>query len=151
MRRRVGTAVLLAVAFAIGVFWGATRSATAAQQTTRVFSGGTGLVLDYVKPGRTAAFERIMERVGRGLRISESFDRRRQAVGWKVYRATEPLDGGVVLYISVLDPVVAEADYWVPQILNEAFPTEVQELYETYAEAFADGQVLVNLIPVAGS
>ena len=77
-------------------------------------------------------------------------DRRQQAVGWKLYKATEPLDGGVLLYISVLDPVVPGADYWVPQILNEAFPTEVQALYETYAGTFADGQLLLNLIPVVG-
>ena len=36
------------------------------------------------------------------------------------------------------------------QILNEAFPTEVQALYETYAGAFADGQILLNLTPVVG-
>jgi len=151
MRRRAGAAVLIVAAFAIGVVWGATPPATAGRQTTRIFGGGTGIMLNYVKPGRTAAFERIMKRVGDALSTSESLDRRRQAAAWTIYKATEPLEGGVVLYISVLDPVVSGADYWVPQILNEAFPTEVQELYETYAGAFADGQALVNLIPVFGS
>ena len=150
-RRRAGAAVLIAAVFAIGAVWGATPRATAGRQTTRIFSGGTGMMLNYVKPGQTAAFERIMERVGDALSTSESLDRRRQAAAWKIYKATEPLEWGVVLYISVLDPVVSGADYWVPQILNEAFPTEVQALYETYAGAFADGQALVNLIPVFGS
>ena len=151
MRRRAGAAVLIAAAFAIGVVWGATPIATVGQQTNRVFSESTGMVLSYVKPGQTATFERIMTRVGAALSTSDSVDRRRQAAGWKIYKATEPLDGGVVLYVSVLDPVISDVDYWVPQILNEAFPTEVQELYETYAATFADGQVLVNLIPVVGS
>ena len=151
MRRRTGAAVLIAAAFAIGVVWGATPSATVGQPTTRVFSGGTGMVLNYIQPGQATAFERTMKRVDEALSNSESVDRRRQAATWKVFKATEPLDGGVLLYISVLDPVVSGADYWVPQILNEAFPTEVQALYETYAGAFADGQILLNLSPVVGS
>ena len=151
LRRRAGAAVLIAVAFAIGVLWGATPRATAGQQQTRVFSAGTGMVLNYVKPDKATVFERTMRRVGEALRNSDSRDRRRQAATWKVYKATEPLDGGVELYLSVLDPVVIGADYWVPQILNEAFPTEVQALYETYAGAFADGQILLNLRPIIGS
>ncbi|SVA27804.1 uncharacterized protein METZ01_LOCUS80658 [marine metagenome] len=89
-----------------------------------------------------------MKRVAEALANNEEFDRRRQAVGWKLYRKEEPLEGGVLLYISVIDPVVPNADYWVPQILNEAFPTEVQELYEAYAGAFAHGETLLNLTPV---
>ena len=109
------------------------------------------MVLNYVKSNQVTRFERTMRRVGDALNNSESIDRRRQAATWKLYKATEPLDGGVVLYLSILDPVVVGADYWVPQILNEAFPTEVQALYESYAESFADGQILLNLSPVVGS
>jgi hypothetical protein len=148
---RAVSAVLIAVAFGTGVALGMSRQEPEAQQTTRVFSAGIGVLLDYVKSGQTAAFEATMKRVGEALSTSESLDRRRQAAQWKIYRATEPLEGGVVLYISVLDPVVSGADYWVPQILNEAFPTEVQALYETYAGTFADGQILLNLSPVVGS
>ena len=149
---RVGlVAVLTAAAFAIGVVWGATPRATAGQRTPRVFSARTGVMLNYVKPGQASVFERTMTRVGDALRNSESLDRRRQAATWKVYKADEPLPGGILLYISVFDPVVSGADYWVPQILNEAFPTEVQALYETYAETFANGQMLLNLSPVVGS
>ena len=47
----------------------------------------------------------------------------------------------------MIDPAVADADYSVSQILNEAFPEEVQELYEAYIGAFVpgSGQILVNL------
>ena len=76
------------------------------------------MVLSYVKRGQATAFERTMRRVGDALSNSESLDRRRQATRWKVYKATAPLDGGVVLYLSILDPVVVGADYWVPQIFE---------------------------------
>ena len=149
MRRCVCPVVLVVAALGTGIGWGATRGATAAQQTTRVFSAATGLILDYIQPAQTVAYENTMKRVGEALTRSESLDRRRQAATWKIYKAADSLTGGVVLYISVVTPVVSGADYWVPQILNEGFPTEVQALYETYAGTFADGQVLLNLSPVA--
>ena len=152
-RPRVGQvlpAVLVAAALGTGVGCGLTRGVAQTDQTARVFSEGTGMVLSYIEAGQATAFESSMMRVGEALSTSASADRRQQAVGWKIYKATAPLDGGVLLYVSMLDPVVPGADYWVPQILNEAFPTEVQQLYETYVGAFADGQILLNLIPVVG-
>ena len=99
MRRRSGAAVLIVVAFSTGVVWGVTRGELQARQTTRVFSESIGMMFNYVKSGQTAAFERVMTRVGDASSSpAESVDRRRQAAGWKVYKATEPPDDGVVLY-----------------------------------------------------
>ena len=44
-----------------------------------------------------------------------------------------------------INGTLRSADYAVSQILNEAFPTEVQTLYEQYSESFAAGQSLINL------
>ena len=146
--RRIGGAAALFVAFGVGLLWGSTRGASAEQDTARVFNSHTGLVFNYVKPGEGPAFESAMTRVSEALAVSEDLERRLQGASWRLYRAEESLDGEVLLYISVLSPVVSGADYWVPEILNEAFPTEVQELYQTYVGAFADGQILMNLNPV---
>ena len=54
-------------------------------------------------------------------------------------------EGGSVLYVWFIDPAVSGADYAVSQILNEAFPAEVQELYERFNGSFAGGQSMVNL------
>ena len=142
-------AVLVVVAFVVGLGWGVAR--TTAQPGSRVFTADVGMVISHVKAGQAVAFERTMTRVGEALALSKEFDRRRQAVTWKIYKASDPRDAGALLYISLLDPAVPGADYWVPQILNEAFPTEVQELYETYIGAFEDdgqGQLLMNLTAV---
>ena len=120
------------------------------QDRPREFTARTGLMLNFVRADGESAFEEAMTRVAEALAASESEERRRQADGWSTYRVEEPLADGVLLYISWLDPVVPGADYWIPGILNEAFPTEAQGLYETYAGAFAEGQILLNLIPVAG-
>lgn len=120
------------------------------QDRPRVFTANTGVLLYFVSPGGETAFEETLRRAAEALAASESEERRTQAEGWRTYRAEEPLADGVVLYVSWLDPVARGADYWIPGILNEAFPTEAQALYETYAGAFADGQILLNLTPVAG-
>lgn len=148
---RAVSAALIVVAFGTGVVWGQSSGTAETRQATHVFSADAAVVLSYIKSAQTANFEQTMERLGEALSTSESAERRQQAAGWKVYKAEEPLESGVVLYISVLDPVVPGADYWVPQILNEGFPTRVQNLYETYVGAFADGQILLNLSPVSGS
>ncbi len=120
------------------------------QERPRVFTANTGALLYFVSPGGETAFEETLSRAAEALAASESEERRAQAEGWRTYKAEEPLADGVLLYVSWLDPVVRGADYWIPDILDEAFPTEAQALYETYAGAFADGQILLNLTPVAG-
>ncbi len=147
LARWCSRAAVLAAALAAGVAGGAVHGA-AAQPMPRMFSADVGLIFSYVQADRSEDFENIMTRVGEALAASEQVDRRRQAAGWTLYRAEELFAGGAVLYISVLDPVVPDADYWVPRILNEAFPTEVQALYDTYAGAFADGQMILNLTRV---
>ena len=120
------------------------------QDRPREFTADTGVMLNFVRPDAESAFEDTLRRVAEALTASDSDERRRQADGWRTYRAEEPLADGVLLYVSWLDPAVPGADYWIPAILNEAFPTEAQSLYDTYAGAFADGQILLNLTPVAG-
>ena len=120
------------------------------QDRPREFTARTGIVLYFVRQDAESTFEETMTRVGEAFAVSESDERQEQADGWSMYKAEEPLAEGVRLYVSWIDPVVPGADYWVPAILGEAFPTEAQTLYETYAGAFADGQILLNLAPVAG-
>ena len=120
------------------------------QERPREFTARTGMVLNFVREDAESAYEETMARVAEAFAVSENEEREQQAEGWSTYKAEEPLADGVRLYVSWLDPVVPGADYWVPGILNEAFPTEAQTLYETYAGAFADGQILLNLVPVAG-
>ena len=113
----------------------------------RSFEAEAGLILNYVERDGTSDYERVMSRLGAAFMQTEDGDRREQAAGWRVYRAQEPGLNDSVLYVSMIDPVVEDADYSVSQILNEEFPEEVQELYEAYIGAFVpgSGQILVNL------
>lgn len=110
----------------------------------RVFAAEAGLIFNPIKPGATADFEMVLRRLREALQTSPNPTRREQAKGWRVFKAQEPFQGNV-LYIFVVDPAVKGADYSVTKILAEAFPTEVQSLYEKFSGAFAGKQSLVNL------
>jgi len=120
-----------------------------AAPTTRVFASDAGLVLNFIKPDKTADFEAVMTKLKEALQKSTKPERKQQAASWKVFKSPEPAQGGNVLYVFIIDPSVKSADYTVSTILSEGFPTEVQTLYKQYAEAYASGQNFVNLALVS--
>ncbi|HTV03156.1 MAG TPA: hypothetical protein VMF13_21590, partial [Luteitalea sp.] len=98
-------------------------------------AGPSGMVFHTVKSDKTADFEAVMTRLRDLLAVSGNEVRRQQAAGWRVFRQVAPLADGNVLYVSVLDPVVANAEYDVPRLLAEAAPTEAALLYEQFRDA----------------
>ena len=112
---------------------------------TRTFGSEAGLILNPIKPEATADFEMVMGRLKDALAKSEDPRRQEQAAGWKVFKSQEPGPGGSVLYVMVMDPAVPGGEYAVSKILSEAYPTEVQELYQKFSDAYAGGQSLLNL------
>ena len=105
-----------------------------------------------VKPDKTADFEMILGRVKDALAKNPDPVRKQQAASWKVFKAVEPgvplPEGGrAVLYIFMMDPSVKNADYTITKILAEAFPSEVQDLYNKLVACYPAqaGQSIVNL------
>jgi hypothetical protein len=121
-----------------------------AQQTpnTRVFNGGAGLILYTIKPGSTADFEMVLNKTKEALLKSEKPERKEQAKTWRVYKSDTPAQNGNVTYVMIIDPAIKDADYNIVNILNEAFPAEIQALFKAYTEAFASGLIPINLVPV---
>jgi hypothetical protein len=112
---------------------------------TRTFPGDAGMILNFIKPDKTADFEAVMTKLKEALQKSEKPERKQQAAGWKIFKSPDPA-GANTLYVFVIDPAVKGADYSVANILAEAFPPEqVNELYKQYAGAYAQGQNIVNL------
>lgn len=149
-RPRVWVGCAIATALVAGTVLGmAWATYTAEAQAARTYSGDAGMMLNYVKADSTADFEAVMQKVGEALTTSDNPERNQQAQGWKVYRAQEPGQNNSMLYVWFIDPAVPGADYAVSQILNEAFPGEVQQLYEQFSGSFAGGQSMVNLDLVA--
>ena len=124
-------------------------AAAAAAPTARTFASDGGMVLNFIKPDKTADFESVIGKLKEALSKSEKPERKQQAASWKVFKSPDPAAGGNVLYVFVIDPSVKGADYTVSTILAEAFPQEVAALYKQYAEAYASGQNFVNLALVS--
>jgi hypothetical protein len=117
----------------------------AAPPAQRLFASDGGMVLNFVKPDKTADFEAVIAKLKEALQKSTKPERKQQAASWKVFKSPEPAAGGNVLYVFLIDPSVKGADYTVSTILAEGFPSEVQTLYKQYADSYASGQNFVNL------
>ena len=122
--------------------------AAEAEPPTGTFEAPAGLVLSYIKREGSGDFERVMTSLGAALAGSEDEALRELLAGWRLYRAQEPGPEGEVLYVWLIDPAVAGADYAVPELLGEALPHEAQALFDAFSEAFGSGQALINLEPV---
>jgi hypothetical protein len=120
-------------------------AAAAQASTKRVFASDAGMVLNFIKPDKTADFEAVMGKLKEALQKSDHPERKQQAASWKVFKSPEPA-GANVLYVFVIDPSVKDADYTVSNILAEAFtPAELNVIYKQYADSYAQGQNIINL------
>ena len=84
------------------------------QQQPLTFSQNAGMILVQVKPGREGDFETGVAAMKRALSTDPS--RQQQARGWTVYRALEGASDNS-LYVFVMDPAIAGADYNMMTIL----------------------------------
>src|SRR5712692_5830923 len=124
----------------------------AAAPSPFVFPGDGGVILNFVKADKSTDFEMVLGKVKEGLAKSEKPERKQQATGWKVFKASEPGPNGAVIYVFVMDPVAKGSEYSVGNILVEAFgQLEGQALYKTYSEAFGSPAIgaLLHLTQVA--
>src|SRR5438445_4543192 len=146
MFRRIAVGLVVGALSATTVF----AQAAPAQQVTpvsnaRLFAADAGMVLNFIKPDKTADFEAVMARLKEALQKSDKPERKQQAVGWKVFKSPDPA-GANVLYVFIVDPSVKGADYQVSNIIAEAFSAaEATEILKKYAEAYAQGMNIVNL------
>jgi hypothetical protein len=146
MLRRILFGLVVGTLSATTAFAQAAPAAAAqAAPTARMFASDGGMVLNFIKPDKTADFEAVVGKLKEALQKSAKPERKQQAASWKVFKSPDPAAGGNVLYVFIIDPSVKGADYTVSNILAEAFPTEVQALYKQYADAYASGQNFVNL------
>ena len=140
----IGLTVVLAVV--VGTVLGIQQLASGQDQNpATTFGGEVGLVQSTIKPGSTADFEMVMDRVKEALRNSENSVRQQQYRSWRVLRSTRPGPQGVIYYFFVIDPPVRNADYTISTILSEGFPAEAQQLYDRFSGAFAGGVTPIDL------
>ena len=135
----------IALAIVLGVLWSAPAHAQAqAAPNARLFANDGGMVLNFIKPDKTADFEEVMAKLKEALMKSTKPERKEQAAGWRVFKSPE-MAGMNPLYVFVIYPAVKGADYQISNIIAEAFPTEANAILQKYADAYAQGMNIVNL------
>ena len=147
MRMALGVVVVGAMLSATSVY--AQQPAAPAGQAqavsnVRLFPNDGGMVLNFIKPDKTADFEAVIAKLKEALAKSEKPERKQQAAGWKVFKSPDPA-GANVLYVFIIDPSMKTADYQISNIIAEALPAEANEILKKYAECYAQGMNIVNL------
>jgi hypothetical protein len=121
-----------------------------AATSSRTFTTPAGMILNAVRPERVADFEKVIGYLHAAFASSNDPTVRAQAMGWRVLKASETGPNGAVLYVFLLDPTVAGADYGLGRILAEAYPDQakLQEIWKLYTDSLASGGSLLSLTPV---
>lgn len=122
-----------------------------AQEPTKpvlTLEGPASLITVLIKPDKTADFEMVLDKLREALARSENPVRRQQAAGWFVYKGAQAVQGNAV-YIMRIEPVVAGEEYDISRLIAEVFPTEVQEIFAKYRDAFA-GRAIAAMSPQQG-
>jgi len=107
--------------------------------------GEVALITILIKPDKAADFELVLSKLKDALNKSDKPERKQQAAGWTVLKATQPIQGSTV-YIMRIDPIVKGQEYDISRLISEVFPVEVKEIYEKYKEAFV-GRAIMYLAP----
>jgi hypothetical protein len=104
--------------------------------TPYIFPGGAGLVLNFIKPDKTAEWEGILDKLKEALVASEKPERKAQAASWKVYKVSEQPVKDAVLYMWFLDGAPTDQEYSMVKLMTELFPKEAVDLYKQYSDAY---------------
>ena len=110
------------------------------------YSGDTGMMFNVIKASSAADFEMVLGKLKEALQKSDNPQRKQQAASWKIFKSSDPPqtmqcpDGTqcqTVMYIFLFENAVKGAEYDPVKILSEAFPTEVNALYDKLKTAYA--------------
>jgi hypothetical protein len=140
--------VTLAVLTISGAALRAQQATAAAEPDKPVFTlnGDAAIITMLIKPDKTADFELVLDKLKAALQHSDKPERRAQAAGWRVFKSAQMAQGNAV-YIMRIDPVVKGQEYDITRLIAEAFPVEVQELFQKYKDAFA-GRAVTEMSPL---
>lgn len=116
------------------------------------FTSPAGALLMSVLPAKTADFESLIDLYKQALAASTDEAAKARASGLRVYRAAEPVPGGAnVLYVLLVDPAAADADYSWQAVLTTivtAFPDKQQDVFEKGTSVHAGPMNKLTLTPV---
>ncbi len=113
------------------------------------FATGVGLLLVPVKASATADYEAVIRELQAALSASADPERRRQAAGWRVFKAVEADAKGQALYVHLVSPALPSVDYRPSAVLDDMLDGAPEALLVRYREAHAGPPSRLNLEEIA--
>jgi hypothetical protein len=98
---------------------------------------GDAVIIAYnINPGKDADYDQVLAKVKEALLKSARPEAKQQAAGWKVIKNAQKQPDGSSVYVHIISPVVAGADYSLTNIVYEtATDDEKRAFYELYRGA----------------
>ena len=126
--------------------------APASKEPRLALTSPAAVLLYQIKPDQTGTFEEMLGKVKASMTKSDNPVRKQQLAGWKVYKASEPMNNNA-LYVCVVDPSVPAAEYDFFMLLAEGLGADAgtpdnQAMFKKYTEVFAAGASRLSLSPV---
>lgn len=97
--------------------------------------GPVAMVFHTIKADMGPGFEQLFDRLRTGLEASQDAARRQQISGWRLLKQNASTAEGHLVYVSVIEPVVAGQEYDMARLLAEAYPDEGVALYQALLAA----------------
>jgi hypothetical protein len=113
------------------------------------FDTEVGLLLVPVKASATADYEAMIRELQAALAASADPGRRRQAAGWRVFKAAETDARGQALYVHLVSPAVLGEDYRPSAVLDVLLDGAPEELLVKYRDAHAGPPSKLSLAEIA--
>ena len=98
--------------------------------------GDAAMITILIKPDKTADFEAVLTKYREAFEKSEKAERKQQLAGLKFFKSSQLAQGNAIYYI-IADPVVKDQEYDITRVVNEVFPSEVQDIFAKYKDSFA--------------
>jgi hypothetical protein len=115
-----------------------------------IFTADAGLLVVTVKPDKTADYEGVIRALQEALSKATDEKHRQIAKGWRVYKSAERADPKAnVVYVHVIQPTVAGADYRPSLLLDELLAGASSEMLTKYRDAIAGAPSKLGMTELA--
>jgi hypothetical protein len=113
-----------------------------------VFGSDAGLVLNYIKPEKTVAFDFMIAQLKAAMEQSRVSTLCDQAARWKILRSSDSGPDGTAVYVFTVDPGPRNIDYRVSTVVAEAIHRNPAEFYQKLLNLYASRQTVIQMIGV---
>ncbi len=113
-----------------------------------VFGSDSGLVLNYIKPDKTTAFDFMIGQLKTAMEESHESTLCDQAARWRVLRSPDSGPDATAVYVFAVESGRRSKDYRFSTLIAEAIRRNPDEFYRRLVDLYASPQNVINVGPI---